>query len=147
MQGIHCTSDAPFVEARLGEDRSKYGAYAWRSLIANDELIANGTDAPVEDVDPLASIYASVTRKRVDTGMEFYPEQSMTRLEALNSYTINNAYAAFEENKKGSIELGKYADLVLWDTDLLNCTDDELLKAKPIYTIVGGKIRYSREDE
>ena len=83
MQGVHCTSDAPFVEKRLGEQRAREGAYAWRSLLDNGVIIANGTDAPVEDVDPLPSLYASVTRKRADTGLEFFTEQKMTRDEAI----------------------------------------------------------------
>ncbi|MDV7392208.1 amidohydrolase family protein, partial [Arthrospira platensis SPKY1] len=88
MQGIHCTSDAPFVVSRLGEGRARLGAYAWRSLLDQGVVIANGTDAPVEDVDPILNFYASVTRKRVDNGLEFFPEQRMTRTEALYSYTL-----------------------------------------------------------
>ena len=113
MQGIHCTSDAPFVVKRLGENRARTGAYPWRSLLDAGVIIANGTDAPVEDVDPIECFYASVTRKRSDTGLEFFPEQRMTREEAVHSYTLGNAYAAFEENDKGSIEQGKLADLVV----------------------------------
>ena len=101
MQGIHCTSDSPFVVKRLGVKRSRIGAYPWRSLLDNDVVIANGTDAPVEDIDPIACFYASVTRKRSDTGFEFFPEQRMSRAEALHSYTLGNAYAAFEENDQG----------------------------------------------
>jgi len=142
MQGIHCTSDAPFVEKRLGEKRSREGAYPWRSLLDAGVVIANGTDAPVEDVDPIASFYASVTRKRVDSGMTFFTEQSMTREEAIHSYTLGNAFAAFEEDVKGSIEIGKYADLVLLSKNLLTCSDDEILEAKVLKTIVGGKIKY-----
>lgn len=141
MQGIHCTSDAPFVVSRLGEDRSQNGAYAWRSLLDAGVLIANGTDAPVEDVDPLPSLYASVTRKRTDSGMEFFPEQSMTRHEALTSYTYANAFAAFEEETKGSLEVGKYADIVIWDTNLLTCEPEALLEAKSVAVFVGGKLR------
>ncbi len=144
MQGIHCTSDAPFVEKRLGPVRSKEGAYAWRSLMNHGSKIINGTDAPVEDVDPLKSFYASVTRKRTDTGFEFFTEQKMTRLEALQSYTINCAYAAFEEQDKGSLEIGKYGDLVILDQNLLSCTDAEILKAKILYTIINGKIVYEK---
>ena len=103
IQGVHCTSDAPFVVKRLGEQRAREGAYAWRALLDSGANIANGTDAPVEDVDPLLSFYASVTRKRVDNGMEFFTEQAMTREEALYSYTLGNAYAAFEETDKGSL--------------------------------------------
>ncbi|HRI58990.1 MAG TPA: amidohydrolase, partial [Saprospiraceae bacterium] len=79
MQGIHCTSDAPFVVKRLGTERARTGAYAWRSLLDSGAHLANGTDAPVEDVNPLPCLYATVTRKRADTGFEFFPEQKMTR--------------------------------------------------------------------
>ncbi len=142
MQGVHCTSDAPFVETRLGHERSEEGAYAWRSLLDAGAVVVNGTDAPVEDVDPMASIYASVTRKRTNPDMEFIPQQRMTREEALYSYTMAPAYAGFEENEKGSIDVGKYADFVILDKNLLTCSDEELLSANILYTIVGGKIKY-----
>ena len=143
MQGIHCTSDAPFVEKRLGYERAKYGAYPWRSLLDAGVVIANGTDAPVEDVDPIESFYASVTRKRIDNGFEFFPEQSMSREEAVYSYTPGNAYAAFEEGIKGSIEKGKYADLVILSQDLINCTDDQILETKILSTIINGAVKYT----
>lgn len=142
MQAIHCTSDAPFVEKRLGSERSKNGAYNWRDLLDAGAVICNGTDAPVEDVDPRPCLYASVTRKRVDNGMEFFPEQSMTRKEALRSYTLDGAYAAFEEKDKGSLEKGKLADVIILDTNLSSCSDEELLEAKVLYTIVGGEVKY-----
>lgn len=144
MQGIHCTSDAPFVVKRLGEQRAKYGAYPWRSLLDNDVVIANGTDAPVEDISPIASFYASVTRKRSDSGLEFFPEQSMTRAEAIYSYTLGNAYAAFEEKEKGSLRVGKLADIVVLSKDLTSCTDDEILETDVLYTIVGGEVKYQK---
>ena len=142
MQGIHCTSDAPYVEKRLGYQRSKEGAYPWRSLLDAGAIICNGTDAPVEDVNPIESFYASVTRKRIDNGFSFFPEQAMTRYEALKSYTLDAAYAAFEEDLKGSLESGKLADITVLSQDLLNCTDEEILEAQVLYTIVGGKIKY-----
>ncbi len=145
MQGIHCTSDSPFVEKRLGEQRSRQGAYPWRSLLDNGVIIANGTDAPVEDVDPIECFYASVTRKRADNGFEFFPEQRMTRQEAIYSYTLGNAFAAFEENDKGSISEGKLADIVVLSKDLLNCTDEEILQTEVLYTIVGGKVKYQKK--
>ncbi len=144
MQGIHCTSDAPFVEKRLGKERAKYGSYPWRSLLDHGVIIANGTDAPVEDVDPIPSFYASVTRKRIDTGFEFYPEQSMTREEAIYSYTLGNAYAAFEENIKGSIEKGKYADIVILSKNLIQCSDEEIPETEVLYTIVNGKVKFRK---
>ncbi|MEO1713210.1 MAG: amidohydrolase, partial [Bacteroidota bacterium] len=145
MQGIHCTSDAPFVVSRLGEDRARLGAYPWRSLLDAGVVIANGTDAPVEDVDPLISYYASVTRKRADNGFEFFPEQRMTREEAVYSYTLGNAFAAFEDNWKGSIEPGKVADLVVLSKNLIDCTDEEILEAEVMQTMVGGETKYRKE--
>ena len=145
MQGIHCTSDAPFVVKRLGTDRSRLGAYAWRSLLDNGVTVANGTDAPVEDVDPLKSFYASVTRRREDSGLVFFSEQKMTREEAIYSYTLGNAFAAFEDGYKGSLRAGKVADLVILSNDLVKCTDDEILKTKVLYTITDGKVRFKAE--
>lgn len=144
MQSVHCTSDATFVPVRLGEQRAEEGAYVWKKLINSGATICNGTDAPVEDVDPIKSFYSSVTRKLPD-GSTFYPLQKMSRLEALRSYTINGAYASFEEKIKGSIKVGKLADLVVLSNDLLNCSDDDILKTKVLYTIVGGKILYKAD--
>jgi len=144
MQGIHCTSDAPFVVKRLGQQRAREGAYAWRSLMDAGSIIANGTDAPVEDVDPIPSFYASVTRKRADNKMIFFPMQKMNRIEAIRSYTINNAYAAFEEEYKGSLEVGKVADIVILSEDLMSCSDDEILDTEILYTIVDGKVKYQK---
>jgi len=145
MQGVHCTSDAPFVPKRLGEMRARLEAYAWRKIIDSGALIANGTDAPVEDVDPIASFYASVTRNvpRMDE-QPFFPEQKMTRREGLESYTMNNAYAAFEEDIKGSISVGKLADIVILSEDLLKCADDEIMKTKVLYTLVGGEVKFKQ---
>ncbi len=143
MQGLHCTSDAPYVVTRLGEKRAAEGAYVWRKLLDSGAVIANGTDAPVEDVDPLPSFYASVTR-RVADGSVFYGGQKMTRMEALKSYTLDAAFAAFEEKEKGSLKPGKYADITVLSKDILTVPDDEILKAEVLYTIVGGKIRYQR---
>lgn len=144
MQGIHCTSDAPFVEKRLGTQRAKEGAYPWRSLLDAGAIIANGTDAPVEDVNPIESYYASVTRKRIDDGFEFFPEQVMTRYEALKSYTLDAAYAAFEDDIKGSLEVGKLADITILTQDLLNCSEEEILQTQVVYTIVGGEIKFQQ---
>lgn len=145
MQGIHCTSDAPYVVKRLGEQRAKEGAYAWKSLLKSGAVVANGTDAPVEDVSALESFYASVTRKRSDNGMEFFTEQAMTREEGIYSYTMANAYAGFEENLKGSITPGKYADFTLLSNNLLTCEDDEILKTDILLTIVGGEVKFRSE--
>jgi hypothetical protein len=141
MQGIHCTSDAPFVPKRLGNKRSEEGAYVWQSFLKAGVLVNNGTDVPVEDVDPVANFYASVTRKLKD-GTEFYPAQKMTREQALYSYTMANAMAAFEEKEKGSLEIGKYADLVVLSNNLLTCSDEEIKNTQVVMTIVGGKVKY-----
>lgn len=145
MQAIHCTSDAPFVVKRLGAERARTGAYAWRSILDSGAHLANGTDAPVEDVDPLPCLYASVTRRRADTGLEFFTEQKMTREEALRSYTIWNAWAAFEEKEKGSLTPGKLADIVVLSKDLLRCAPEEILQAKVLKTVLGGKLKYEAE--
>lgn len=143
MQGIHCTSDAPYVPARLGDRRAEDGAYVWQKLMKSGALVTNGTDAPVEDVDPIASYYATVSRKLRD-GSVFYPEQRMNRMEALRSYTINAARSAFEEESKGTLKPGKYADLVILSKDILTVPEDEIPTAKVVYTIVGGEVRYRR---
>lgn len=141
-QAIHCTSDAPFVIKRLGYERAKYGAYAWRTLWDSGAIVTNGTDAPVEYVDPLLSYYASVTRKRSDYDLSFFPEQSLTRLEGLKAYTINNAYAAFQEEEKGSLEIGKYADITVLSENLLTCKDERLLDTEVLMTIINGKVMF-----
>jgi hypothetical protein len=143
MQGVHCTSDAPYVTARLGARRAEEGAYAWQKLMKSGAVVTNGTDAPVEDVDPIASYYATVSRKLTD-GSVFYPDQRMSRIEALRSYTLNGAYAAFEEATRGSLKPGKYADLVVLSKDILTVPEDQIPTAEVMYTIVGGKIRYKR---
>jgi predicted amidohydrolase YtcJ len=143
MQGIHCPSDAPFVAARLGEKRAAEGAYAWRRLLDAGGRIGNGTDAPVEDVDPIASIHASVTRQP-KSGPAFHPEQRMTRLEALRSYTVANAWAAFEEEIKGTLSPGKLADVVVLSKDLATIPDAEIPEAEVLVTIVGGRVVFER---
>jgi predicted amidohydrolase YtcJ len=143
MQGVHCTSDAPYVIARLGSKRAEEGAYVWQKLMQSGAVVTNGTDAPVEDVDPIASFYATVTRKLAD-GSVFYPDQRMNRLEALKSYTINGAYAAFEEESRGSLKVGKYADMVVLSKDILTVPDGEIPSAEVRYTIVGGRVRFRK---
>ena len=141
MQGIHCTSDAVFVPARLGAKRSEEGAYVWQKLMKAGAVISNGTDAPVEDVDPIPNFYASVTRRLAD-GSTFYPDQRMSRAEALRSMTRNAAFAAFEEGSKGSLAVGKLADITVLSKDILTVPDEEIRSARVDYTIVGGKVLY-----
>lgn len=143
MQGIHCTSDAPYVTARLGAARAEEGAYVWQKLMKSGAIIANGTDTPVERVDPIASYYASVTRKAAD-GTVFHGDQKMSREEALKSYTWNAAYAAKEETLKGSLAVGKLADIAVLSKDILTVPDDEVPTTKVTRTIVGGKVVYGQ---
>ena len=141
MQGVHCTSDAPYVLPRLGAQRAEEGAYVWQKLLKSGAVVTNGTDAPVENVDPLASFYASVTRKG-KSGEAFYPDQAMSRMEALYSYTMACAYAAFEEDSKGSLTPGKLADIVILSKDIMTVPEEEILNTEVLYTIVGGKVVY-----
>jgi len=143
MQGVHATSDAPYVVARLGPTRAQSGAYVWQSLIQTGAIVANGTDVPVERIDPMASFHATVTRKTKD-GSIFYGDQKLTRAQALKSYTWNGAYAAKEETLKGSIAAGKLADITVLSKDIMTVPDDEIPTTMAVYTIVGGKVAYSR---
>ncbi len=143
MQGIHCTSDGPWVIKRLGEKRAAEGAYVWQKLMKTGAVICNGTDAPVEDVNPIACFYATVTRKLAD-GTLFYPEQRMSREEALRSYTLNCAYSGFEEDILGSLIPGKLADITVLSKDIMTVPDDEILSTEVLYTIVGGKVLYKK---
>ena len=142
MEGIHCTSDAPYVLARLGPVRAEEGAYVWQKLMKSGAIIANGTDAPVEDIDPIPSFYASVARRLKD-GSVFFPDQRMSRMEALRSYTINAAYAGFDETIKGSLSVGKLADVTVLSKDIMTIPEDQIPSTQIVYTIVGGKVQYS----
>jgi predicted amidohydrolase YtcJ len=143
MQPIHATSDAPMVIPRLGEKRAADSAYVWQSLIKSGAHVSTGTDAPVEDMNPIANFYAAVTRKRPN-GQAFHPEQKMTRMQALRSYTVENAYSAFEEKIKGQVKTGMLGDITVLSQDILTVPEDDILKTSVEYTIVGGKIVYQR---
>jgi predicted amidohydrolase YtcJ len=141
MQGVHGTSDAPWVPRRLGEERAGRTSYRWQDLWQSGAVVTNGTDAPVEDLDPIASFWASISRQLPDGG-RFDPDQRMTREQALRSYTLNNAFAAFEEDLKGSITPGKLADIVVLSRDIMTVPEAEVLDARVVYTIVGGQVLY-----
>jgi predicted amidohydrolase YtcJ len=141
MQGVHATSDAPYVLQRLGAARAEEGAYVWQKLMSSGAMISNGTDVPVERIDTIANFYSTVTRKLAD-GSTFYPDQRMSREEALKSYTVNAAYAAKEETIKGSLAVGKLADITVLSKDILTVPEDEIRTARVAYTIVGGKVAY-----
>jgi predicted amidohydrolase YtcJ len=147
MQAIHMSSDRPWAIERLGEERIKSGAYMWQSLLKSGAHIVNGTDAPVEPVNPIASFYASVTRKTLaGTPPEGYePAEKMTREQALRSYTLDAAYGAFEEHIKGSISIGKVADFTVLSQDIMKIDEAELLKTEIVMTIVDGKVVYEKQ--
>lgn len=145
MQSIHACSDAPMVVPRVGEKRAREGAYMWHSLIESGAIVLDGTDTPVEDTRPLASFYCAVTRG-YGNGKTLFPDQAKTRMQALRSYTWNNAYAIFQEDRLGSLSPGKLADMVVLSGDLLNMPDDQILRTRVLYTIIDGKVVYQRDD-
>jgi predicted amidohydrolase YtcJ len=144
MQGIHTISDGPWVAKRLGEERARRTSYPWRSLWDAGVVITNGTDVPVEKIDPIPSFWGSVARKTSE-GTVFLPEQRVTREEGLRAYTLNNAFAAFEEKTKGSITVGKLADLVVLTKNIMTVPEDEIPTARVAMTILGGKIVYEKK--
>lgn len=147
MQAIHLSSDRPWAIERLGEKRIKEGAYMWQSLLKSGAKVINGSDVPVEPIDPIASFYASVTRMTLkgEPAGGYEPEEKMTREQALRSYTLDAAFGAFEENIKGSIETGKLADFTVFSQDIMKVPDNELLNTKIQMTVVGGKKVFERQ--
>ncbi len=146
MQSIHACSDAPMVVKRIGEKRAREGAYVWRKLIDSGAIVLDGTDTPVEDTNPIAGYYCALTRAYDHGHKSFFPDQVKTPREALRDYTWNNAYAMFQEDKLGSLTPGKLADIVVFSGDLLTLPADQILRSRVLYTIVGGKIVYTRPD-
>jgi len=146
MEAIHLSSDRPWAIERLGEKRIKEGAYMWQALLKSGAKIVNGTDVPVEPIDPIACFYASVTRKTLagDPPSGYEPGEKMTREQALRSYTLDAAYGAFQEDIKGSIEAGKLADFTIFSQDLMTIPDEEILKTSVEMTVVDGKVVYKR---
>jgi predicted amidohydrolase YtcJ len=146
MEAIHLSSDRPWAIERLGEKRIKEGAYMWQTLLKSGARIVNGTDVPVEPIDPIACFYASVTRQTLagEPPGGYEGEEKMTREQALRSYTLDAAYGAFQENIKGSIEPGKLADFTIFSQDLMTVPDEEILKTKVEMTIVDGKVAYKK---
>lgn len=143
MQPSHAISDLFFAPARLGMERLA-GAYAWNSLIKSGAIICGGSDAPVERGEPMIEFYAAVTRKSIkgESGEGWHPEQAVSREHALRMFTSNAAYAAFEENDKGSIEVGKLADFTVLSADIMKIPAPEILKTRCEMTVIGGEIVY-----
>jgi predicted amidohydrolase YtcJ len=142
MQTTHCTSDMPWVPARLGWDRTLESAYVWRKLLDTGAHLANGSDAPVESLNPMLGLYAAVTRQ--DTAgappSGWAPDQRLSREEALRSFTWEGTYASFSENETGSLEVGKRADLVVLSKDVMTVIPSEILTTTADLTMVGGRI-------
>lgn len=144
MQAIHMSSDRPWAIERLGKERIEAGAYVWQKLLGSGARIVNGTDVPVEPLSPIQCFYAAVTRKTLEGYPPggFEPDQKMTREQAIRSYTLNPAYAAFEEKVKGSIEIGKLADFTVFSNNLLSVPEEEILNTHVVMTIINGEVLY-----
>jgi len=145
MQSSHQTSDMRWAEDRVGSSRIR-GAYAWQSLLKTGVVIPNGTDAPVEQINPMITFHSAVTREDASgwPAGGWYPEQRMTRDQALRSMTIWPAYAAFQEDVMGSITPGKYADFTVLDQDIMTVPASDILKTQVVATYIGGKAAYER---
>ncbi|MFK7864139.1 MAG: amidohydrolase [Pseudohongiellaceae bacterium] len=145
MQPSHGIGDLNFAGDRLGQDRLAY-AYPWQALVDKGLMILAGSDAPVEAGDPRIEFYAAVARKRLDgtSGPGWHPELAVSRETALKMLTIWPAHGAFQENIRGSVEVGKYADFTVFDSDLLTVSEPEILTSENVMTIVGGKITYQK---
>lgn len=144
IQAIHMSSDRPWAINRLGKERIESGAYVWRDLLNAGVHIANGTDVPVEPINPIANFYASVARKTLrglPTG-GYEIDQKLSREETLKSMTLWNAYAAFEEAEVGSISVGKRADMTITNQNLMTIDEADILATKPVMTIIGGEVVY-----
>ena len=147
MQPIHATSDMPWYADRVGAERTKIGGYVWRSLLNHKTIIAGGSDAPVEDINPLWGIYAGITRQDHKGKPEggWYPEQRVTSQEVIRMFTIDSAYAAFREKELGTLTVGKWADMIVVPQNLLTCDPKAMINMKVQYTIVGGQVRYQHQ--
>ncbi|MXV37881.1 amidohydrolase family protein [Flavobacteriaceae bacterium Ap0902] len=142
MQTVHCTSDAPYVVKRLGEERAEEGAYVWQKLLENNVILANGTDAPIEKINPFRNLYAALTRKPANDTEAFYPSQVLNRKQALKMYTQGNAYAEFKENEKGKLEKGYLADIIILNRNLMECPVEDIPETQVVLTMVDGEIKY-----
>jgi predicted amidohydrolase YtcJ len=145
VQGIFACSDGPWVIDRLGAARTRERGYIFNTLAEAGAVPTNGTDPPVDEIDPIASFYCSVTRILPD-GTKFQPQEVYSRERALYSYTMGNAIAAFEEDIKGSITPGKLADITVLSQDLLTVPGEKIMDTRVVMTILGGEVRYRRPE-
>jgi predicted amidohydrolase YtcJ len=143
MQPSHAISDLFFAPSRLGKERLA-GAYAWQSLIKSGAIVTGGSDAPVERGEPMIEFYAAVARKSIkgESADGWHPEQAVSREQALKMFTMSPAFAAFEEKDKGSIEVGKLADLTVLSRDIMKIPESEILTTTCAITVIGGEIAY-----
>jgi predicted amidohydrolase YtcJ len=146
MQPSHAIGDLHFAPSRLGMKRLE-GAYAWQSFIKSGSIIAGGSDAPVERGEPMIEFYAAVSRKdqKGYSGQGWHPEQAVSREQALKMFTIWAAFAAFEEKVKGSIEVGKLADLTVLSADIMKIPEPDILKTRCVMTVIGGDVAYEQK--
>lgn len=146
MQPSHAIGDLKFAPDRLGRDRL-YGAYAWQSLLETGAIIVGGSDAPVEVGTPQIEFYAAVARKDLEgfSTEDWYPEEALTRAQALTLFTSAPAYAAFMEDDLGTIEVGKLADFTVFDRDIMTVPEDEILQAETVMTVIHGEIVFTRD--
>ena len=145
MQPTHATSDMPWAERRVGPERIR-GAYAWRTVLKAGGRLALGSDFPVEDVNPFFGIYSAVTRQDQNgqPAGGWYPDQRLTLAEAIRGFTLDAAYAAFEEDSRGTIQTGKLADFTIVEGDFFNAPASDIFKTKVRMTVVGGAIVYGK---
>jgi predicted amidohydrolase YtcJ len=144
MQATHATSDMPWVPARIGEARAQEGAYVWQRLIRSGVVLANGSDFPVEEPNPMLGFYASRTRQdpQGQPPGGWMPEERLSPEQTLKSFTWNAAYAAHAEKDLGSLEVGKLADMVLLDKNVMTVAPPEILSTRVLFTVIGGEIVY-----
>jgi predicted amidohydrolase YtcJ len=143
MQPTHCTSDMRWVDERIGAERSA-GAYAWASILRTGAHLAGGSDFPVESHNPFLGIHAAITRQNAegDPSAGWHPAERLTREEALRAFTLDAAYAAFEETQKGSLQPGKLADFIVIDRDLMTCEPREIIGTRVLETVIGAETVY-----
>jgi predicted amidohydrolase YtcJ len=142
MQTTHATSDMPWVPARLGAARTAEGAYVWQKLIKSGAILANGSDFPVEEPNPMLGFYAGITRQDPDGNPPkgWMPDERLSRAEVLKAFTWNAAFAAHAETELGSIEPGKYGDLVMLDRDVMSVEARSIPGAQVLLTVIGGEV-------
>jgi predicted amidohydrolase YtcJ len=142
VRGVFATSDGPWVVERLGEERTRERGYPYQSLFQSGAVVMNGTDPPVEDINPMVNFYLSVSR-RMENGEVFLPDQRLTREQALASYTTNPVFGAFEEDLKGSLTPGKLADVTVLSRDIMTIPEEEIPGVAVVHTIIDGEVVYS----